>query len=306
MLLIALVQFLFHLVPHPLAHWGWVAWGTAFVAQYWLLRRHDADRSGDMPSGGWHSATLWLAVFLVAWEGWWIVGELLPQGPTWRYLVPGLVPALVILALPRLEGWLQWPLHAHRSAYFDRGLLPLVVVAGLWVLHASLQPGDPRPLSYLPLLNPLELVQCIALVAIFESVLRDWNWIGAQARWRGLVLLGFIALNGAIARAIHFLGAVPFDFEALWSSPRDQTTVSITWTLLALTVMVGGTRLRQRVVWISGAALLAAVVAKLFLVDLAGIGTLARILSFVVVGVLILVTGYLSPLPPRSEEQPQP
>ena len=45
-----------------------------------------------------------------------------------------------------------------------------------------------------------------------------------------------------------------------------------------------------------------AVVVKLFLVDLAGLGTVARILSFIVVGLLMLLIGYLSPLPPRAQE----
>jgi uncharacterized membrane protein len=42
------------------------------------------------------------------------------------------------------------------------------------------------------------------------------------------------------------------------------------------------------------------VVAKLFLVDLSNVGTIARIMSFLTVGALLLVTGYLAPLPPRK------
>ena len=42
---------------------------------------------------------------------------------------------------------------------------------------------------------------------------------------------------------------------------------------------------------------------KLFSVDLADIGTIARIVSFVVVGGLILVIGYVSPLPPKEQAE---
>ncbi len=52
-----------------------------------------------------------------------------------------------------------------------------------------------------------------------------------------------------------------------------------------------------------GAALLAGVVIKLFSVDLAALGTVARIVSFVVVGGLILVIGYVSPLPPKEQAE---
>jgi uncharacterized membrane protein len=42
------------------------------------------------------------------------------------------------------------------------------------------------------------------------------------------------------------------------------------------------------------------VVAKLFFVDLSNLGTLGKITSFLTVGALLLVTGYLTPLPPRK------
>jgi len=44
------------------------------------------------------------------------------------------------------------------------------------------------------------------------------------------------------------------------------------------------------------------VVAKLFLIDLADIGTVARIVSFIGVGLLLLIIGYFAPIPPRQTE----
>jgi uncharacterized membrane protein len=47
-------------------------------------------------------------------------------------------------------------------------------------------------------------------------------------------------------------------------------------------------------------------VAKLFLVDLSNVGGIERIVSFIAVGVMMLVIGYFSPVPPRKPEtQPQ-
>jgi uncharacterized membrane protein len=48
---------------------------------------------------------------------------------------------------------------------------------------------------------------------------------------------------------------------------------------------IAGTRVAA---WIGGASLLAVVVAKLLLVDLANTGTVARIVSFMGVGLLLL------------------
>jgi uncharacterized membrane protein len=60
-------------------------------------------------------------------------------------------------------------------------------------------------------------------------------------------------------------------------------------------------RRAQRAAWVTGAALLALVVVKLLLVDLSGTGTVTRIVSFIGVGVLMLVIGYVAPLPGKAE-----
>jgi uncharacterized membrane protein len=67
--------------------------------------------------------------------------------------------------------------------------------------------------------------------------------------------------------------------------------------------MLWANRSLQRVVWFCGAALMAVVLVKLFLVDLARIGTVPRIVSFLGVGGLMLVIGYYSPLPPATRLQ---
>ncbi len=94
---------------------------------------------------------------------------------------------------------------------------------------------------------------------------------------------------------------VPFQLEAMLRSTLVETSISIFWTVLALTTMLAATRTHARVVWLTGAGLLGVVIAKLFLVDLSHIGTVERIISFVGVGLLMLVIGYFSPLPPAAE-----
>jgi uncharacterized membrane protein len=64
--------------------------------------------------------------------------------------------------------------------------------------------------------------------------------------------------------------------------------------------MVLGNRRGYRRAWVAGAVLLGVVVAKLFAVDLAQVGGVGRIVSFIGVGVLLLVIGYLAPVPPRA------
>jgi uncharacterized membrane protein len=83
-----------------------------------------------------------------------------------------------------------------------------------------------------------------------------------------------------------------------------QSSLSIFWAILALAAMLVATRKRYRLPWLVGAALMAVVIAKLFLVDLSRTGSVDRIVSFVGVGLLMLVVGYFSPLPPAKELKP--
>jgi uncharacterized membrane protein len=122
----------------------------------------------------------------------------------------------------------------------------------------------------------------------------------------GPALLGgsiLIWSSAMVLRSVHHWGDVPFRFASLFSSVLVQSGLALVWTLLALCAMVAATRRGLRLLWLSGGALLALVVLKLFLIDLSGSGTLARIVSFLGVGLLLLVIGYLAPAPPRSASE---
>jgi len=95
---------------------------------------------------------------------------------------------------------------------------------------------------------------------------------------------------------------VAYALSPLLKSLFFQTGLSILWTLTAMLLMVLAKRLHHRYIWIAGFGLLGAVVIKLFFVELSGSGTIERIISFIVVGSLLLLIGYLAPIPPKREE----
>ena len=111
-------------------------------------------------------------------------------------------------------------------------------------------------------------------------------------------------MTGMVARGVHQWGAVPFTLRALSGSLTFQASLSVAWGALGLATMVMATRRAWRPAWFAGGALMVAVVAKLFLVDLAGSGTLSRIFSFIGAGLLLLLVGYFSPIPPRETLPP--
>lgn len=72
-----------------------------------------------------------------------------------------------------------------------------------------------------------------------------------------------------------------------------STALSIFWSLYALTLIIQGLRLRITGARYGGLTLLAAVILKLFILDLSGTETLYRILTFIGVGVLLIFGSFL-------------
>lgn len=70
--------------------------------------------------------------------------------------------------------------------------------------------------------------------------------------------------------------------------------------------MVEGVRRARRSVWVTGASFMGVVVIKLFIVDLRNQDTVGRVVSFIAVGILLLIVGHLAPVPPaESAAEPQ-
>jgi uncharacterized membrane protein len=289
-------------LAHPSYSLGGVAWACAIVAQYCVLRRAASDWA-DALVMHMHQGMLLLVVYLASWELSWHAGHISAATPMWRHVAwmvfPGAVMAVGIARMERIAGPLS---AAFKEAYWT-ATVPIVAAAGIWLLRTSATAGDPAPLTYLPLVNPLEIAQYLVLAALLRWLSAPETNVDPDARAATVSVLAFVVLNGMIARGAHFLAGVDFTVAALWASPFYQAALSIVWTIAALIFMLMARRQQQRAPWYCGGLLLTLIVLKLFAVDLDGVGTVARIVSFVFVGLLMLVMGYLSPLPPRLESR---
>ena len=90
-----------------------------------------------------------------------------PKSSTWSLVMWALVPAIIglaLVALARSAACHGPSVRASRS--FTRRWCPAAPLGGalVWTAWAITQDGDPAPLPYLPLLNPLEIVQAASLV----------------------------------------------------------------------------------------------------------------------------------------------
>ena len=288
---------------HLLTGGGVLAWPVAMAAWIWLLR--DRDRHPrEVFDPALHVATLWLFVGLVTVELYWQVGHQRLGSDAWQYAVSAL-PATAALFLIRAQR-ACWPVSAQPSAWLGIGGAGLALCLWLWVLIAAANDATATPLPYLPVVNPVELAQGLALAAIAGWLLylhRDApeGWRPPDVMpllWPAFAFAVFALLTTLLLRFIHHYGGVDYTLDALAGSTLVQAALSIFWGTLALAAMVVGARLGRRFVWFAGAALLGVVLAKMFLIDLSRTATVARIVSFIGVGVLMLVIGRFSPVPP--------
>jgi uncharacterized membrane protein len=300
-------------VHHPFADGGWFSWPLTFAVFYFVCKRHEGE-PGRLQANSLHVGSAWLMTALISWEVAWAINKGVAGGGSWPVIAWALVPAVILFAGPLLAQRIRWPIGAHREAYMGVAAVGLALYLAIWSVKTNVSlPGDPYPLPFVPLLNPLDLAEVFVLLVLlrFWLHLRSARFPNYQHLEHGpvfaaLAVLAFIWLNAALLRAVHHLAGVPFELEAMLRSTLVETSISIFWTVLALATMLAATRTRARIVWLTGAGLLGVVIAKLFLVDLSHVGTIERIISFVGVGLLMLVIGYFSPLPPVENDEREP
>jgi hypothetical protein len=294
---------------HPFENGGWLAWAFDLLCLYVILHRHEGD--ARQPWVAWmHALAGWLTVGILTWELVRGVDRGMSGHGSWAVDCRMLIPALALAGLPRLVARISWPFRVHAQAYVMLFGAWSGVYLALWSLVTNFtSSGDPYPFPFVPLLNALDLGQLLVLLVLgrFWLYLRTLDSLPVAdvnvAAAGSMGTLGFIWLNAALCRTLHYWAGVPFDLDALMQATLVQTALSIFWTVLALTTMLIATRRASRVVWLTGAILLAVTILKLFVVDLSRVGTIERIVSFVGVGLLTLVIGYFSPLPPAARER---
>jgi uncharacterized membrane protein len=206
--------------------------------------------------------------------------------------------------IARDEGNQFWPLSAQHRAYISLVAMPMLALFFVWVLFANAShDGSSQPLPYVPFLNALDLGHILIGLTVWRAYQSFGLGESSDTRDMTLIAVGiaaFIWVNSILLRTIHHWAGVPYNLSSLLSSNLVQTSLSSFWTILALVLMFTATRKSLRVLWVVGAALMGVVIAKLFLVDLSNVGTVERIVSFIVVGILMLVIGYFSPMPPKQ------
>ena len=289
---------------HPAAAHAWVAWLAAYGVFYAVLYRQQ-KQAVDLGADHQHVAVVWMAAGLLAWESAWQFERVVPAS-SWSFAAWGIAPALVLLVIASC-GNRVWPWREKFGWFRNVCLAPVALYCVLWSLWSAWDSGRSGLFSYIPVLNPIDLAQIGVLCGLYAWLrAADESARENENNFRVLLgALGFVWVNAIVLRTIHHWGGVPYVAHDLFNSIVVQAAFSLLWTLTAMVMMVAATRRLQRKPWFAGAVLLAVVVGKLFLLDLANSGTVARIVSFLGVGVLLMIIGYVAPVPPGDTEKQQ-
>ncbi len=284
----------------PLSGWGGPMWLLVMIAVLygdWSFRQHSTQWRVWIALVA-HASIFTMLVLTgihLADQGW-------ALGDGWQWLI-GSLPVLALVAW--LAAGRHPPLCAggaldpdHRAVFL--GFTATIVSLGLAASLAA--PGQADPMSWLPLLNPLELGQLITLLLLLMLArgTRDQP-IRFPLPVVGLLLAATVTVMGL--RAVHQLTGVAWDLEQLLASNTAQATLSVTWTLIGVSAWVAGSRLKSHALWWAGAILLGIVLLKLLIIDRQFLSTAAGILSFMAFGLLSIAVGYLAPAPPSTAQR---
>ena len=295
---------------HPFADYGWIIWPAAILIQYWFLYRY-SDEVTQTVMQWQHIITFWLVLLIASWESAWLINNAIDGSHSWRDVMFALTPAILMLLLFTIGKHIRWPIREHYRWYASHAATPVmimlaIVAFGFGVFHE----GNPWPVEYIPIVNPIDLVVgfLLYLLMLWRVQLEhvDSNLakiIDRRVFNYAMAGLVFMWINGMVARTVHHWFDVPHDLDRMLNADQFQGTISIVWTILALITMVVASRKLKRHLWFVGLGLFIVVAAKLFLFDMGNANALTMAISITVVGIIAVVFGYyLSPLPPKNEE----
>ncbi|GHV95300.1 hypothetical protein AGMMS50293_16200 [Spirochaetia bacterium] len=293
---------------HGLYVWGWIAFFAVHGTLITLIKLAPFVKK-DLKDGLWGT---WLFILIL------IAAAVLSSSgraltlyfklaPSWKSFA-GLLPlfaAMICLSVGQIKLKETALTTVSRKLIFL--VLPIIFscILGLWFLVTLFLSGDPAPLPlYIPVLNPLDLLEAFSIL-IFLFWQASLRKTGSALKKRTLFVIIdmaiFLFVITLLGRSMHFYAGIPY-YE-LFASDAYQLGLFAIWALYGIAHIIAGTRLSQRGIWIAGAVLTVTDIAKLLLLDLAGVDTVIRIISFFAAGLLLLFIGWISPLPPALKKE---
>jgi|GEM_PF-4551596 len=282
---------------HALVH-GWLAWGAGPLLAFWSLERARRDQAFFGVVGrSLESIFLHGTILVVCTE----FARAL-QAPIWGDAAGWTLAALLLAGFTHpAVGKLPW-FEARPGLHKGPWILPWVVVLAVHAFLTLTDRGGGSPLPWMPLLNSADLSAlafALAFLRLPNSVFLENANSPVRRRFVAVFLFSWISVT--LFRGFHHYGGVGWSASGVIHSRPLQAVWSLVLTAQALGLCWFASRNAKRSLWFLGATLLGFVSLKLLLVDLSGSGSVARIVSFLGAGLLMVGIGYVSPIPPAKD-----
>lgn len=233
----------------------------------------------------WSDGAWWQVLGTMAWSDWHWLGIL------------GGWAVIALLLWASITGRLKkLPLSETITQALLNSVMLVLAVVWLGFLFVA---GNASPLPWLPLLNPLAILQWGIFVLM-------WLWGREYPEWFNLSRRSFIV--PALMLLLITVMALRFVYhytELTWgltmfSQAITQMALSLVWSILGVISWMVGSKRGSRPIWLLGAVLMSVVLLKLVAIDRGHLGNLFGILSFFAYGVLCVIVGYFAPVPPAQ------
>lgn len=183
-----------------------------------------------------------------------------------------------------------------RSEIFQKAGLALITIAAVKLVFVDTFSVDLDPNTFSVILNWHFLTYLVVLVALLLSAYLYSRQRGKWSAEQGYAFTGIIVVANVVtfwvlnAEAIRFFDAMGIREGADFIDAK-QLTLTILWTLYGMCIIAFGIARGSSKIRLSGIGLIGAAVLKLFLLDVFLLEQGFRVVGFVTLGVLLIVTG---------------
>ncbi|MGR3616702.1 MAG: DUF2339 domain-containing protein [Paracoccaceae bacterium] len=272
-----------------LAYGGTLA---AFLFGFWQLRRFTRPTPSVMlESAAWSTAGLLLSLLLMRWLNW--VADAAPGDSHWAL---GLA-SVIWLGLGFAQ--VQRMSLGGRLAFVRKGLAGIFGLIGLALLAGALSEGNPLLILYAdPVLGP-PVFNTLAVAYLLPAL------ILAISAWRIETMLKILRNSSFAAATLLAAFWLGMAIRHIWQgadgmhesngvSQPELYTYTITLLLIGAALFYQSFAIRSDMMRKAGLAVIGLAVAKVFLIDIAGLGGLIRVFSLLALGLSLAALAWLN------------
>ena len=300
-----------------------LAWIAAFISGYiYLYKIHDSKINSNTSINNklilLHISLFWLLLIWLAREIFHVFDIL-----SWGYevikwsLLATIASGITLLLYILIKRRYITSLSLIKS-YWSIGLLPLISYMAFYLIVGIGMSGQIIYWNYIPIVNPLEESAIFSLIMLCVWLKLTINYLQIENKTTNfanfkvplpnlililLVVLTFLWANSIVLRCLSQTFDITWSTFTLWHNNIVQMTASLLWMLSAVILIAIGHRYSLRKIWFCGQLIQLIVIIKLIFVDIREIDGLLRAFAFIGVALLMLLIGYLAPLPPKQNNE---